>query len=504
MAKKLNVKQVAGLPKKDTPYKAAVDTGLLVRIAPSGVKSWIVTYTVKQPRDADGNPIKSPHYTGRQRDYILSKPWGEYTDDGHLSLADAKSMAARIRALARESIDYQVQRNQMLQAEADARAEEQAAEEARRTKEQTENLTVRDLFTAWIADGVQRKDDNAELQRSFDKDVLPEIGGKAIRSVTEHDLRALLRKMVDRGVNRLTVLTSSNIKQMFLWAEKRQPWRKLLSEGNPVQLIEIEKIVSPKYDLSNERDRILSGSDISELRSKLNAMHIEYSKAENKRTAERPLERTTELAIWVMLSTICRVGELSMARWEHVDFDKSEWFIPRENTKGSIGNQSDLMVYLSQFASDQFRLLHKVTGHSEWCFPASNTDGHVCVKSMSKQIGDRQAMFKKDKDGTPRLPMKNRRHDNSLVLGDGKNGAWTPHDLRRTGATLMQSLGVPLDIIDRCQNHVLSGSKVRRHYLHHDYADEKRDAWARLGERLSLTLNPSANVTPINRRQLTN
>jgi hypothetical protein len=25
---------------------------------------------------------------------------------------------------------------------------------------------------------------------------------------------------------------------------------------------------------------------------------------------------------------------------------------------------------------------------------------------------------------------------------------------------------------------------VRRHYLHHDYADEKREAWRKLGERL--------------------
>ena len=106
-------------------------------------------------------------------------------------------------------------------------------------------------------------------------------------------------------------------------------------------------------------------------------------------------------------------------------------------------------------------------------------------RRKSKQVGDRQAMFKKGKDGAPRQPMKNRRHDNTLVLGAGKNGAWTPHDLRRTGATLMQGLGVALEIIDRCQNHVLPGSKVRRHYLHHDYANEKREAWQVLGERLA-------------------
>ena len=56
---------------------------------------------------------------------------------------------------------------------------------------------------------------------------------------------------------------------------------------------------------------------------------------------------------------------------------------------------------------------------------------------------------------------------------------------------MMQALGVPLDTIDRCQNHVLSGSKVRRHYLHHDYANEKREAWLKLGNQLALILAPN-------------
>jgi integrase len=108
---------------------------------------------------------------------------------------------------------------------------------------------------------------------------------------------------------------------------------------------------------------------------------------------------------------------------------------------------------------------------------------HVCVKSVSKQIGDRQTQFKKRAG-----PLTHRKHDNSLTLSGGRAGAWTPHDLRRTGATMMQQLGVALDLIDRCQNHVLGGSRVRRAYLHHDYAAEKRDAWERLGERLDALL----------------
>ena len=39
---------------------------------------------------------------------------------------------------------------------------------------------------------------------------------------------------------------------------------------------------------------------------------------------------------------------------------------------------------------------------------------------------------------------------------------------------MMQALGVMPDVIYRCQNHVLAGSRVRRHYLKHDYADETK------------------------------
>jgi len=72
-------------------------------------------------------------------------------------------------------------------------------------------------------------------------------------------------------------------------------------------------------------------------------------------------------------------------------------------------------------------------------------------------------------------------------------GRWTLHDMRRTGATLMQGLGVPTEVIDRCQNHVLAGSRVRRHYLHYDYAKEKGEAWRALGEHLETIIQSSSH-----------
>lgn len=78
-------------------------------------------------------------------------------------------------------------------------------------------------------------------------------------------------------------------------------------------------------------------------------------------------------------------------------------------------------------------------------------------------------------------------------------GKWTPHDLRRTGATLMVGLGVLPEVVERCLNHV-EANRVKRIYQRHDYRAEMCHAWQLLGERLDLlTRQDAGNVIPIKR-----
>jgi len=364
---------------------------------------------------------------------------------------------------------------------------------ARAARDEAENLPLRAMFEAWLVDGVKRADDNAELRRSFDKDVLPLIGGKPVRSLDEGDIRAVLRAVIGRGTYRMASRIYADLVQLFAWAEARKPWRALMIEGNPTKLVEFSKLLPHGCDPDAERERVLSPDELRELQAKLADMGALYAAAPagRKYVVDRPLKKETQLALWICLGTLCRIGELLMARWEHVNLKAGEWFVPAENTKTGV----NWKVYLSPFALRQFKALHALTGKTAFCFPARAAKGetpeaHVCVKSVSKQIGDRQMQFK-NRAG----PLKHRKHDNSLSLSGGRAGAWTPHDLRRTGATMMQQLGVSLDLIDRCQNHVMAGSRVRRAYLHHDYAAEKRDAWGRLGERLDVLLDRSTLIT---------
>jgi hypothetical protein len=58
---------------------------------------------------------------------------------------------------------------------------------------------------------------------------------------------------------------------------------------------------------------------------------------------------------------------------------------------------------------------------------------------------------------------------------------------------MMQQLKVSRDVINLCQNHVI-GTKVDRVYLLDDYADEKRNAWYKLGERIESILTSQVNT----------
>ena len=453
---KLSVKEIVAVKAKDKPYKLTVERGLYLRIATNGEKRWIIRYMID----------------GQQKEARLPKPFGN-DGAGYMSLADAISENARIQALARKNIDF-------LEQEAEeAETKKRLIEEAK-----TKDLTFQDLFDLWIKDGVSRSDNNAYLIGSFNRHALPVLGNIKILQLSESHLLKLYRKLVEAEKFATTLELSKDIKQMLCWAEKRKPWRSLLVDGNPADLVNIRNILPKNY--SKERDRILSIEELRKLNQIFTSMAETYQNADNKNFTRKPLKAETQIAVWICLGTLSRIGELMKARWENVDLDKRTWHIPAQDTKGEAGKKRAQTVFLSDFVLEKFIQLHKLTANSEWLFPAMNHDGHVCEKSASKQIGDRQVMFK---NRTTKL--KNRVEDNSLVVGKIE---WTIHDMRRTGATIMQQLKTPRDIINLCQNHVI-GSKVDRHYLHYDYSEEKKEAWYKLGDYLESTLFESNVVS---------
>lgn len=87
---------------KDKSYRITLDRGVQLRIAPDGLRTVLVRYTVKGTKD--------------ERQYTLPQEYGD--GPGQIKLADACAEAQRIRALARAGIDWPTQEEARLQAEA--------------------------------------------------------------------------------------------------------------------------------------------------------------------------------------------------------------------------------------------------------------------------------------------------------------------------------------------------------------------------------------------------
>ena len=95
----LTVRMIEATKPRDRPFKVTIDRGLQLRMAPDGRRTLLVRYSVKG-------------YPG-ERQYSLPREYGD--GPGQIKLADAKAEAARIRALARDGIDWPQQRAQELQ-----------------------------------------------------------------------------------------------------------------------------------------------------------------------------------------------------------------------------------------------------------------------------------------------------------------------------------------------------------------------------------------------------
>jgi integrase len=324
---------------------------------------------------------------------------------------------------------------------------------------QAARLNVTQLFEQWMAtDVVKRKDQGAEMRRCFEKDVVPALGQVAAEDVTRAMIVRILDNVTSRGANIVARNLLGDLRQMFNFALKRE-----LVDRNPT-----DQLKRDDFGRKVERDRNLSMEEIRAL---------------TKAIPNARLKKSTEVAIWIMLATGCRVGELTRARWEHVDIDLGIWKIPAENAK----NGAPLTVALSDFAQQQFELLKKSSDSSDWCLPNRHDDDHVCIKSLCKQITDRQRTNDAMKHRSKKLT--------SLAL---PGGHWTPHDLRRTASTLMAgTLKVQPEVIERCLNHK-EQNQMKRIYQRYDYQSEMNAAWGKLGRLLAaLIRDDSDNVVPI-------
>jgi len=168
------------------------------------------------------------------------------------------------------------------------------------------------------------------------------------------------------------------------------------------------------------------------------------------------------------LWTCARGAEIVSMEAEEIseEADGLWWTVPHGKTK-NVKNESatDLRVPLVGRAEAVVRRRLAVAGRG-YLFP-SQSGGHVEQKVISHAVWNRMSYCKShpQRERT-RLPVE----------------YWAPHDLRRTGRTMLAALGCPMEVGESILGHMLPG--VEGVYNRHTYDRERREWLLKLSAHL--------------------
>jgi integrase len=264
-----------------------------------------------------------------------------------------------------------------------------------------------------------------EVQLMFRHHVLPDWGKRDIRSITRRDVIDLIDDVTDRTSPVRANRILANVRKLFGWAVERD-----IIGASPVTGVK-----PPGKE--RERDRVLSDQEIRA---------VWEACGDGEKGIGWPFGPFTRM----LLVTAQRRDEVAHMKWADIDFENSNWSLPREITKADRSHD----VPLSPLALD--------------------------ILTNIPRIGPFVFMSGRE----PRLakgPKPISGFGKAKTVIDRKSGVinWRYHDLRRTAGTNMARHGIPVFTISRVLNHAEGG--VTKIYARHSYFAEKRhalDAWA--------------------------
>lgn len=422
-------------------YDVTIDgrDGLMVRVYPSGSSTFRFRYT---------------GHDGARRVMVL----GEYGGKGDgLTLADAYVIHAAAQRELELGLDPIEERERRAQQKAREREEHTAAGTVADLVEQFVHRRLRaerwdDTNGQWVRDAKnrakarKRPDEAAALLKA---NLVERLGTVHSRDVTRRQLIKLLDDIVDRGAPVTANRVYAMLKQLFDWAAAKD-----IIPASPMAGIE------RPGGKEVPRERKLSDDEVSAFWLGLGA-------------AEARISQAVRLALKLILVSAQRPGEVVGAAWSEIDESRAVWTIPAERKNGR-----EHEVPLSTLALELLRELHAVTEphstkkraeplpRSPFLLPAAHTlrkAGHpVTVRALSRALR------------------------NNIDSKTGKLFGcepFTPHDLRRTAASIMTKIGIPRLHVEKVLNH--STGDIAEVYDRHDYGPEKRVALERWAASLA-------------------
>ena len=308
-------------------------------------------------------------------------------------------------------------------------------------REHHERNTVQTLVEEFLRRHASKNRTAAEVERIFKRDVLPFWGKLQVDDITRRDVIELVEGIVDRGAPIQANRVLANVRKFFNWCVERD----IIDVAPTLGVRPPGKVV--------RRDRVLSSDELRWF----------WAATEELGWAFGPIYR-------LLLLTATRRTEVAAMTWDEISGDK--WTIPAHRAK----NGRSLTLKLAHPA---LAILEDLPRMGAYVF---TTTGNTHVSGYSKT---HQRLCT--------LMLQAARRDDP----DAEIPNWTLHDLRRTAATGMARLGVPLPVVERVLNHV-SGSfgGIVGVYQHHAYEAEMADALERWAASISRLVS-GGNVIPL-------
>lgn len=360
------------------PYKLTDSGGLYIEVRPSGSKLWRYRYRI----------------AGKENVYAL----GEYPA---VSLSDARTTRDEARGLVKQGIHpaHVRQAEKLENIAAGANTFEVIAAEYAEQKSRTWSERYANQFN-----------------RAMKANVYPYIGKLPIRQVTSQHILEIMRRMDKGGAPTYAILVRQWCSAVFRFAAST-----MRADADPAAAL---KGAIERPDVTHAR--ALSPAEISEYLGKL---------------AKFGGNRTTAIALELLLLTFVRTAEIRKAEWSEFDLDGGLWKIPG----GKMKKRRIHVVPLSTQALELIRELKVITGGGQWLFPNTRR---------------------------PRDVMSATTINRALEYMGYPTGQVTGHDFRATASTRLYEMGYPEAHIEMQMAHAKK-NKTAAAYNHAQYLPER-------------------------------
>jgi site-specific recombinase XerD len=293
-------------------------------------------------------------------------------------------------------------------------------------------------------------------KRRLEMYAVPLLKDRPLPEIRAGEIVAIFDKVRDKPA--LARNLHAVLRKLFNWAEKR----------DDINVSPMHKIDPPAG--AKARKRVLNDDELLALWRATYSLNDPFG----------PFVRT-------LVCTLQRRSEVAGLAWPELAHNEQLWRLPGERAK----NDADHLVPLNALATAELDLLGwKRRGL------LFTTTGKTPISGFSRMKGilDAKMLVELQRIYDERADLAGEPAEKAVIP------AWRLHDIRRTGTTRMQGLGVQIEVTEKVINH-LSGETagIRGVYNLWEYLDEKRralDAWGGWLDNL-VSGRTADNVVPI-------